>query len=255
MASLLSDAGDIVGINKESLQGSGEFAIWALVFGGLFILLIFLLVFIVKMLQYKHIVVLKNKTSGVPVARVCKARIIYEKSGLEKTWRLLKPNVEIPIPPDYAREQTNKGAFFVKAFIESDKGILFVVANSKKSTVKEDDISYEDLDAETIQKTDELFTTNSRIFYANQIRQADVEKGKTMLDIIEKAVFPILVIVLVMIVLIFLPRVFESFNSNVMEPMHEMMDDVHQYTQEVQSLRGDIQSICSQQQPQQIRPD
>lgn len=257
MVDLIQDASQVMGINKQSMQNTGEFAMWALAFGGLAIILTVLIILILRMLSYKHIVILKNKTSGVPVTRVCKAKIITEKSGLEKCWKLMKPNIEIPVPPDYAREQTDKGKLFVKAFLESDKGILYVIANSKKGKIDEEELSYEKLDAETTQKTNELFTTNNRIFFANQMRQADLEKGKTWMDIVEKAVFPVLVIVLITMTLIFVPKAFESFNDNIMKPMHEMMDDVHEYTKEVQALRGDIQGICSNQQqnPEQIRPD
>lgn len=258
MDNILVDTQQVLGLNPQSLQSTGEFGMWALIFGGLAIITVFLIIIIIRLFSYKHIVVLKNRTSGVPVTIVCKAKIITEKkSGLEKCWKLMKPNIEIPVPPDYAREQTNKGKLFVKAFVESDKGILYIVAKSKKNRVGKEDIEYAKLEKETVQKTDELFTTNNRIFYANQMRQADLEKGKTLMDIIERAVFPVLVIVLITMLMIFGPKAFESWNENIMEPMHEMMDDVHEYTLEVKALRGNINSICAQQQqqPEEERPD
>lgn len=250
---ILTNAFSSMDMNPSSFADAGQtIAIIVGVFIGA-VVLFFLFYIWWNMKQYKHTVVLKNKTSGVPIIKVCKARIMYEKSGIESSWKLLKPKVELPVPPDYAREQTEKGTNYVEAFVHAEKGILYVVAKSKKNTVKikDEDLTYQEIGGENTQSTSEKFSTNNKIFYANQLERAKSEKAKIGgWEVLNKAIMPLFFIMVLLLLLLFIPGVLESWNDNMIQPTGEIMKMGREYMQEVKAF-GD--SVCGQ--ATSVRPD
>lgn len=245
-----------LGIQKGMLTGAGQTVGW-IALATLGAIIIGLLIFvIIELSKYKHKIVLRNKTSGVPVVIEDKARIFYTKSGLESYWKLLKTKSKIPIPPDEAREQTDKGSFYVRANIEAEKGILFFMNYYKKKRSVADPSRFEWIkaDDESVQKAEEKLTTNTTIFHTNQIEKAHMEKsGKSIFDVISQAIMPVFFILVLLLLLIFIPGGFESWNKNIIEPIGEILDDVSDLFEKVEASR-DCRATTTIQ-PETVRPD
>lgn len=248
------------GLNMDGsgFASAGNVLAWIAIAVLVAILLTFLFMTIVKLKKFRHYVVLKNRTSGVPVVVRDKARIDYDADGTEKSWRLLRLKTNIPVPPHQAREQTDNGSFFVRGEIHPEKGILFIhVKGKKKGELVEGDINFENIADQKGKDTGERFTQNSKIFFTNQLERAKQEAaGLTKLEVLNKAIMPMFFILMFLIGLIFLPSVIESYGE-ALEAHTELVKELGEVAGKVDAIYQCSGTIPQEniEQPEDPRPD
>jgi len=168
--------------------------LWLLVIG----VIIFAGIFIIRLLKFKHQVIVKYLTEGATFVVQDKAREVNQNG--EFYWRLQKLRENIPVPPSQALQMTKKGKFLVEVYRTPQGEYVFLDAKPKQNL--EESIS-------------EPITQNDRMFYVEQWHKAEARKTKGWKDIIEKGL-PYFVVVMIL-VLVF------AFWGTITQPMKEVM--------------------------------
>lgn len=112
---------------------------------------------ILKIIQYKHLIRVREVTAGKTRVSDDRAREVKDKEGVLK-WQLLKRRHKLPVPPAEAVHLTKKGKFAVEAYYLPEGEYKYIIDNgvdTKKLT------NFEPLD------------TADREFYASEMREAE----------------------------------------------------------------------------------
>lgn len=253
------------GVTNVNFQGVGTaISVMGIIF-LLGIVVIMLLIFYLNLRKYKHQIIVKNKTSGVARVQTDKARIYYDANGTEAYWKLLKLKFKIPAPPAAARHQTDKGAYYVACEINPEKGVLFYKNKmlEKIKTKREEDgeetqegqIEFDTGQKEDLIDTEEKLTGNQKIFYLKELERADKERsGLTKWDVLNKAIMPAFFIIVLLIGLIFLPGVLDSYQG-VLQQQESAMGELSSLAGEIDAMRECRGNVDQQEEDPRPRPD
>lgn len=260
-----------LGINSQSVSSAGTTIFWIVLLIVLLLILAFMIYVILNLLQFKHTYQIKDKTSGVSIVQTDKARIIFDKNGNELKWKLLRLGADVPIPPAWAREQTSKGTYFVRAIRASETGFLYIDPDSSEvkaiGELSETDkgiigISEVNPEDEKCQTSSEKLTTNTKVFLLDQFRTAELEKPpKTWQQVISEIAIPVAFIMFVVLILVFGKNLVapvmqaNELNQELIVKYTSILDKEDRILARLETLMTGEKTYPAQSQPEQVRPD
>jgi len=202
----------MLGVNKETVMNAGgtivDTILWLIVAGAIGVVVWY----IVYYLSFNHKFRIKDKTNNVLRIIDDRAKIVKDKNdGIEK-WRLFKKNVFAPVPPDEALSLTNKGKYSVEAEWSEEGGFEYIIPKNNKK----------------IENTGKL-TTNNKIFLKNEYKKAQLDKKKSLGDVVV-AVAPIAAIT-IMVVALFV------FWGEITKPSLDMASKMADYSKNENDFR------------------
>ena len=202
-----------------------DVALWMLV-GAVVLVGVF---FVMRMLQYKHTVLVKVLTESGSLVVPDKAREMSEEGV--KFWRLRKMRDKTPVPPDEVVQLTKKGKLFVEA-VRTQQGEYVWIKPSQGSDV--------------IEQVKEPITSNDRIFYARQEIKAAQRQTKGWKDVVEKALPYFVVVMILVLVFAFWGTITQPMKdvmskaASIASEQHETQKLINQALQEKQSIGDEL---------------
>ena len=184
---------------------------------------------------YPHVFILKLSTSGTPIVIKTRAREIKGTTN-NPEWQLLYKKLKVPVPDATVRGITQRGKFYVEAWLFSDGQIQF----ERNQSIK---VTYEKVPDAV---PSEMLTTEQRIMLTHQFKKAELERGKNLKDLLFQIALPLGMSLILAIVIIFGMVQWSDLNK----PGLEFADKMNQLEQTrleqleiLQAIKDDVQLI------------